>query len=241
MTSNTTILLAVLAFAVAIGGYVYWRSRQDKALQTANTEGAPTPTDPMSWKDYTLGPIVDGVNRSIGVSRTLTLNPDGTASFEFPVGDGTANSGQVHSLEYHNGPLTGKKLIRFKFRIDLPDGGAILPQTAAAPAPAMITAFFQEANDDYLADGAYEAYRWYHKPSYLCPVTAGVHEIVAPLDAGWTAILTSTEASNPAGFKAAIDKCWAVGLVFGGGDGMAHGARANMPGCKLTMISAGVE
>lgn len=81
-----------------------------------------------------------------------------------------------------------------------------------------------------------EAYRWYAAFANRSPVVAGEYVLEAPLDGAWSAILSSTHASNPSGFKAALDDTARVGLVLGGGDGLGHGVYATGP-AKLIILS----
>jgi hypothetical protein len=64
--------------------------------------------------------------------------------------------------------------------------------------------------------------------------------IVAPLNANWTAVRTSSAKTNPAAFRDAVADADQVGFVLGGGDGFGHGAYATGP-ARLIVTEFTVE
>lgn len=255
MTSADLILLIIVAIGIAAAvGFVLFKKRAHRAKLTKFYEGAPVADRNSLTKasDWYLGPHPYGVNRSVGVP----LNPEAGAegpTFAIPVGnwDGPPDpinetprsntGGHVHAMSINYGSLTGKKLIRAKVRVDVPEGVSIAPHTAGPGAPAMMGLYFQEKGDDWSAGGDYEDYRWYTSFAEITPVVNGVFEIVAPLDGPWTATQTSSRAGNPQGFKLAVDNAQAIGLTFGGGSGLSHGFYATGPGARLTLLEFVVE
>lgn len=137
------------------------------------------------------------------------------------------------------GPLTGKKRIFMRYRVECDPGVKILPKGFPS-LTSMITLHFQRAGDNLTGQGQFEAYRWYATFSSKRPIVPGVYEMEAPLDGNWTAVLTSSRQSNPAGFKAAVDNADRVGFVLGGGDGVGHGVYATGK-ARIVVIDFRVE
>jgi hypothetical protein len=154
----------------------------------------------------------------------------GNVAFDIPSAGGSLNY-----VTAPTGPLTGKTMIRMKYRLDLAPGATLKP-LSDTEAPTIISLYFQRAGDDWTAVGQYEAYRWYAAFANLCPIPEGEHTLEAPLDGAWSAIMTSTRATNPDGFQGAIDHAERVGFVLGGGTGLGHGVFATGP-AKLTVLS----
>lgn len=160
-------------------------------------------------------------------------NPIAGSSFTIP------RQGKVGYVTRLTGPLTGKTRITLRYRIDMAEGVRIFPPSMP-DGPAIITLYLQRRGDDWSAQGDYEAYRWYATSFSQMPLTAGEHEISAPLDTGWTAISYSTAQSNPDGFAAAKAKAERVGFVLGGGTGYGHGVSATGQ-ATLTILSFTIE
>lgn len=185
--------------------------------------------DPKNWE---IGPF--NPNRvSVGVPVNPVRASDGW-SFDIPQAPGHA-----HYVTAAYGPLTGKHLLRLRYRIDMATGTHIWPLTALG-SPSMITLYFQRRGDDWSAAGEYETYRWYAGFAMQMPLEAGEHEMVAPLDGDWGATQTSTRASAPAAIQAAVDQASEVGFVLGGGSGLGHGVYADGP-ARLTVLAFAVE
>ena len=222
------------------------QSYLERKKVTASTCGdVPHPggtNDPQAWF---IGPVLDpslGGDHSPGMPLHPSASSDGRLTFDFPVGDnvalGLGNGPKVDYVTFRHGPLTGKKLIRLRYNLELLDPSAeilaVPEQDPSLKFKARITPIFIEDGDDWQADGKFEAYRWYHEDADLDYLQPGQHEVVAPLDSGWTATVSSSEQGNPAGFKGAIDNCCCVGFVLGGNEvGIGHGARATAP-ARLT-------
>jgi hypothetical protein len=112
-----------------------------------------------------------------------------------------------------------------RYRIEQDPGVRIVPATAPE-LPSIITLYFQRRGDDWSGAGRFEAYRWYATFASQSPITAGEHEIAAPLNGNWTAVESSSAHNNPTAFREAIDAADQVGFVMGGGDGYGHGVYA---------------
>jgi len=186
--------------------------------------------DSSSW---TIGPIIRGRNYSQGAPLQPTPDRSGW-HIDIPQAPGS-----VHYVTYSHGSLAGARAIRMRFRVDLAPGARIVPLTDPG-APSMLTLYFQRAGDGWSIKRGYEAYRWYATFAQLSPITPGEHEIVAPLNGNWTAVSTSSAASNPRGFAAAVDEADQVGFVLGGGDGVGHGVFATGP-ARITVTRFSVE
>ncbi len=95
--------------------------------------------------------------------------------------------------------------------------------------PAILTLHFQRAGDDWSALGKFEAYRWWASFKSHVGLVPGEYETTVELAENWTAVLTSSAVSNPAGFSAAIQGSDRLGFTLGGGDGLGHGIYATGP------------
>ncbi len=166
---------------------------------------------------------------SVGAPKAKPITGD---SFAIP---------QTGSVNYitRKASLTGKSRITLRYRVDTADGVKIVPKSDPA-LPSMITLYFQRKGDDWSGRGKFEAYRWFATFATQMPITAGEHEMVAQLDANWTAIETSSRESNPSGFRDAVANTERVGFVLGGGTGYGHGVFATGP-ARLTITYFGIE
>lgn len=182
---------------------------------------------------WTIGPIIRGRNHSRGMPPGPTPIRGG-----FVIDIPPAPS-SVHYVTFPHGSLAGKRRIVMRYRVEAAPGARIVPRTSPA-SPSQITLYFQRGGDTWNARGPYEAYRWYATFATKMPITPGVHQIVAPLTANWTAVMTSTARTNPAGFRDALDNADQVGFVLGGGDGYGHGVFATGP-ARLVVTDFRVE
>ena len=173
--------------------------------------------DPDAW---VIGPIVRGRNYSEGVPLHPTPRRDGGWHIDLPRAPGS-----VHYVTFGHGSLAGKRRIVMRYRVEAAPGVRILPVTAPQ-LPSIITLYFQRSGDNWSGRGRYETYRWYATFASHSPITPGEHVMVAPLNANWTAVGTSSARSNPAAFRDAIADADQVGFVLGGGDGYGHGVFA---------------
>lgn len=201
-----SLLLAAFALLAACGG------------DGGNDRPAPAPgpvaTDASAWE---LGPIIDGKNYSHGLRPSP--NADGTWSIVLPVGqDG------VHYVTTSRS-LAGATSIKMRYRVDAAAGARIVASTSPT-APGIIALYFQRCGDNWSGDGKFESYRWWATFAAQSPIEPGVHEIAAPLEANWTAVMTSSRASNPTGFRDAVANTCRVGFTLGGGTGYGHGVFA---------------
>lgn len=181
------------------------------------------PMDPQNWE---IGPIVEGENYSSGVP--LNPVPD-RAGWAIELPGPTQAAGSVHYVTMPTGSLMGKSRIRMRFRVDAAPGVRIVPRNFPER-PSRLTLYFQRRGDNWMAKGAFEAYRWYASFSSRSPIQPGAEiEVEAPFDGNWTAVLSSTRANNPAAFEAAMRQAERIGFVLGGGDGAGHGVYATGP------------
>lgn len=172
---------------------------------------------PSAWL---IGPIIRGRNYSEGVPLHPSAGPGRAWHIDLPRAPGS-----VHYVTFRHGPLTGKRRIVMRYRIEADPGVRILPITAPG-SPSMITLYFQRAGDNWSGRRRFEAYRWYATFATQSPIRPGEHRIVAPLAANWTAVQTSSARTNPVAFADAIANADQVGFVLGGGDGYGHGVFA---------------
>ena len=180
--------------------------------------------DPMAWH---IGPKNGHFgNKSVGMPAHPSGHPDGLY-FDWP--QPSAEAGHVHAMMMRHGSLRNRRAILARGRIEAAPGVQFHARSPAGY-PAWITIQIQRAGDDWTAKGEFEAYRWNAVFSTIRKIEPGPFVIEAPLDhPGWTAVETSTRQNNDAGFRAALEHACCIGLVFGGGDGYAHGAYADGP------------
>ena len=186
----------------------------------APAAGAAEALDARAW---VIGPVVRGRNHSVGMPLHPVPRRGGGWQIDLPRAPGS-----VHYVTFRHGPLAGKRRIVMRYRVETAPGVRIAPSTAPA-GPSILTLYFQRAGDDWSARGRYETYRWYATFASHMPIAAGEHEIVAPLDADWTAVQTSTARTAPGAFRDALAHAGEVGFVLGGGDGYGHGVFATGP------------
>lgn len=170
--------------------------------------------------DWVIGPIIKGRNHSVGVPLRPTARRDGGWHIDLP-----RRPGSVHYVTFPHGSLAGKSRIVLRYRIEA-DPGVRIEAATAPGSPAMITPYFQRRGDNWTAKGPYETYRWYATFATHSPIVQGEHVIVAPLQANWTAVQTSSARTNPVAFRNAVENADQVGFVLGGGDGYGHGVYA---------------
>ncbi|HEX8621753.1 MAG TPA: hypothetical protein VF718_07250 [Allosphingosinicella sp.] len=193
--------------------------------------GAAVPADPAAW---TIGPIIRGRNYSQGVPLNPVPRRSGGWHIDLPQAPGS-----VHYVTFRHGPLTGKSRIVLRYRLELEPGARLLA-ASDGKSQSMITLYFQRAGDNWSGRGRFEAYRWYATFATQTPIRPGSNEIVAPLDAAWTAVERSSARTNPEAFRAAIEEADQVGFVLGGGDGYGHGVFATGR-ARLVVTSFRVE
>jgi hypothetical protein len=147
--------------------------------------------------------------------------------------------GSVHYVPVGHGPLTGKRRIVLRYRIEAAPGVRIVPPSAPQGA-GMITLYFQRAGDSWSGRGRFETHRWYATFASQSPITAGEHVLVAPLSGNWTAVERSSARSEARAFQDALLHVDRVGFVLGGGDGYGHGVFATGP-ARLVVTDYRVE
>ncbi|HEX8444832.1 MAG TPA: hypothetical protein VF631_14425 [Allosphingosinicella sp.] len=188
----------------------------------------------QSGGEWTIGPFVRGRNRSRGMPLHPTPGPRGSFYIDLPQAPGSA-----HYVTFPHGSLAGKRRIVMRYRVVTAPGVTIVPRSNPA-LPSMITLYFQRAGDNWSARGPFETFRWYATFATHSPITPGDHIMVAPLNANWTAVMTSSARTQPAAFREALAEADQVGFVLGGGDGYGHGVYATGP-ARLIVTSFRVE
>jgi hypothetical protein len=191
---------------------------------------APAGPHHLQPEKWTIGPIIRGRNYSPGMPLHPSPNLDGFR-IELPH---TPDS--LHYVTFRHGPLTGKSHIAMRYRFEADPGIRIVPTTDPR-LPSVITLYFQRRGDNWSGVRQYETYRWFATFTSHWELKAGEYSMVAPLDADWTAIETSTAATAPAAFREAIANADEVGFVLGGGDGYGHGVHLVGPGRARLIVT----
>jgi hypothetical protein len=190
-------------------------------LASFASSNSPSPAAAIpSASEWVIGPIVRGRNHSEGAPLHPYPRPGGGWYVDLP-----QRPSGIHYVTFRHGSLAGKRRIVMRYRIQAAPGVRILPSTDPN-LPSMITPYFQRAGDNWSARGKYEAYRWYGTFATQSPIVPGDHQIIAPLNGNWTAVMSSSARTNPSGFRDAILNADEVGFVLGGGDGYGHGVYA---------------
>jgi hypothetical protein len=191
------------------------------ALLAACGDAAPAsaavPADPAAW---TIGPIIRGRNYSQGVPLHPVARRAGGWQIDLPRAPGS-----VHYVTFRHGPLTGKRRIVLRYRLEAEPGVRLLA-ASDGKSGSMISLYFQRSGDNWSGRGRFETYRWYATFATQTPIQPGSHEMVAPLDGDWKAVEGTSALANPAAFRAALAGADQVGFVLGGGDGYGHGVFA---------------
>ena len=204
-----------------------------QSLPPSTPTPTPTPASTQSTaSEWEIGPIIDGVSRSVGMPRGLE-----GMSFEFPQPDQA--TGHVHYITFRHGSLSGKSRITLRYRITAADGVRIVPKDYPAQA-STLTLYFQRRGDNWGAQGAYQYYRWYASGQTVSPVVAGEYTVTVSLNDVWTPVLTGNSLDAPAAFASAKNDADRVGFVFGGGDGLGHGVYATGP-ARFTIVGFEIQ
>jgi len=181
---------------------------------------------------WQIGPVIGSRNYSVGMPLSPIQGPQGW-HFDFPYA--VVEAGHVHYLTFNHGPLTGKRKIVLRYRIDARPGVRFVSQEHPH-LPATLSLYFQRRGDNWKAKGRFEAYRWYSPNENLVSLAPGEHKLELDLDDRWISVWGHTAATNPAGFKGAIDEADRVGFVFGSREGRGHGVYATGP-ARFTVLS----
>jgi hypothetical protein len=182
---------------------------------------------------WLIGPIIKGKNYSRGMPLRPAESRRGLFEIDLPRAPGS-----VHYVTFRHGSLQGKRRIVLRYRLEAAPGVKVVA-TTSPKSPGLITPYFQRSGDNWSARGPFETYRWYatFATQKLSP---GEFEIIAPLNARWTAIQASNAQSAPQAFRAAVANAGEVGFVLGGGDGYGHGVHATGP-ARLIITDFRVE
>jgi hypothetical protein len=188
---------------------------------------------PEKW---TIGPVIGGHNYSPGMPLHPSRSGRGGMQIELPHAPGS-----VHYVTFRHGSLAGKSRIAMRYRVEADPGVRIVPTTVPG-APSVITLYFQRSGDTWSGRRRYETYRWYATFASQWNIKPGEHVIVAPLNGAWTAVETSTAATDPSAFREAVAEADQVGFVLGGGDGYGHGVHIEgKGGARLIVTDFRVE
>ena len=219
----TPVIIGMVIVAALIT--VAWLLRTKDKLE-------PIPDDIMDPQAWEVGPIYDGVNVSSGFA--LNPHPEGFA-IDIPL----IGEGSVHYVTVPTGSLLGKTKVTLVCRLEMSEGVKLCP-VKSPDAPSLLTLYFQRRGDNWTGVEQYETYRWYASFATQADLSAKEYTIEARFDDNWTAIQTSSRATQPEAFADALANAERIGFVLGGGDGLGHGVSATGP-AKLIVKSFKVK
>lgn len=199
------------------------------AASAGPASAQPHPSEAGAWE---IGPIVRARNLSVGMPRQPSPARRGW-SFDFPYP--SVGAGHVHYLTFVHGPLTGRRRIEMRYRIDAAPGVRFVPRESPDQ-PAVLSLYFQRAGDTWSGRGRYETYRWYAPERTIVPLTPGEHVVSVPLDEAWISVAGRTAAADRAAWREALDETGRVGFVLGWPLGRGHGVYATGP-ARMTVLS----
>ncbi len=192
---------------------------------------------PPAAQFWEIGPNIRGRNYSVGMPASPYPVREGLA-FQFPYPTGEA--GTVHYLTYANGPLTGKRRIVMRYRINAARGVRFIAQENPDQ-PATISLFLQRRGDNWSAVGRYADYRWYAPTAKMGPVAVGTFEIVNRLDdPDWISVMGQRASERGTGFASLLDNADRIGFTFGSSIARGHGVYATGP-AGFTLLEFKVE
>ena len=205
------LLLMAAAAAAAPKPAPAWQAAPSPSSEASNAANA------QAWE---IGPIIRSRNYSVGMPLHPAQDRQGW-SFEIP--SPSLGAGHVHYVTFNHGPLTGKRRIVMRYRIDAAPGVRFVPREYPDE-PALLSLYFQRRGDNWAARGRSMHYRWYAAPQRVVQVTPGEHVISIDLDeADWISLAFEPGTANPLAFRDAIDNAERVGFVFGAALGRGHG------------------
>ena len=223
MTAPAVYMFVLLAVALIAVALLLRKKDNNNEPASANS------TDPQGWE---LGPIYDGVNVSQGAAMHQA---ESGWAIDIPL----AGAGSVHYVTMPTSQLTGKTKVTLVCEFVMADGVKLCP-VKTPDAPSLLTLYFQRRGDNWSGVEHYETYRWYASFATQADLSAREYTIEARFSENWTAIQTSSRATHPEAFDAALANASRIGFVLGGGDGLGHGVSATGP-AKLIIKSFEVK
>lgn len=204
---TTPLALTLAAFAIAgLIAFFYLKAQPKRPKGISAT--AEQAALPEGWH---IGPVIGGLNYSTGptapVDNRIEISPDA----------------EPHYITFRHGSLAGKRDIRFRYRIDAPEGARFVKE-GCPNGPFTLTLYFQARDPYWLTDGN----RWWFTPaSVSLPHGSSEGEIIAPLDGRWTGVETFNAIDNQGAFDAAKFNADRVGFTLGDCSGYGHGFGAD--------------
>jgi hypothetical protein len=185
------------------------------------------PTTPPSVQaaGWSLGPVIGGVNYSVGV----VCDPV-TGRFDWPPAKKGLDRWQTPGPHYLTRPTTGLvgRAIRAEYTVlgDCEFFGSVGGQSEMA----YICLFFRAPGDNWQnIDG----FRWWSEAQFL--LVPGVSTVEVPLDhASWVSVVTPGITEQ---FLAAMASAVEVGLTFGNDEGRGHGVSSPTGGSTFDLRS----
>ena len=211
------------------------------ACSPSSNTPQPTPPVPapaaisMAAGAWTIGPVINGVNYSVGMPLHPTQTGSGF-SFVFPGSGGAVNYVTTTLVSLH---LTTS--VTMQYQITLSAGAALtcdVPNAAAANSASgkpTLALFIQQPGDNWSAAGPYNYFRWYGAGGAI-PAKSGIYTVTLPLTiAHWSAV--EAPAGTQAQLSGAAMNVGTIGVTFGGCGGAGHGVAMKTGTATFTVLS----
>ncbi len=189
----------------------------------------PQASDPLAWE---IGPVYGRRNFSVGMPPHPSPGRRGWY-FDFPYPD--VRAGHVHALTFNHGPLTGKRRIELRYRIDAARGVRFVPQEHPE-LPGIVSLYFQRRGDPGTGRGRYETYRFWSPHHAVLDLSPGEHVLSVSLSDEWISVNGRPVSATPYEYREALANAQRVGFVLGSRLARGHGVYTTGP-ARLTVIS----
>ena len=167
---------------------------------------------------WVIGPVVRGVNHSIGMPDRPSITQGDGWMIQFP-----GALGKVDYVQNFNPPVlqAGKKLV---MRFVVTGGGFVAYEFPDRQA--LVSLQFQRRGDNWSGTGIMQSYRWYSRQ--MIPLVAGEFTLTVPLVLdSWGDV--QGQSDNQAAFDDALGDLANLAVVFGHSSGAGHGVYASQP------------
>lgn len=186
------------------------------------------PPPPYGWS---LGPVINGQNYSVGTAC------DPAGNFTWPAAQKGIDRWLTPGPHYLTKACNGLSGSSIRARYEIAGDGQFFGTVGSQSALVYVCLFFQAAGDNWSGVEPYEAHRWWTTETYT--LSPGVVEISVPLTRDkWTSVYNRGTEEQFAMAKATAVR---VGLTFGNDEGRGHGVSSLTGGSSFVLRSFAVE